>query len=194
MINTREKILLVAEDLIQDIGVSAMSYQHISDVIGIKKASIHHHFSKKDILIQELLNQCSDIYGHKYHKIIQSDITAIKKLEKIADLFSNTLKEGKVCIFGMLSADTNIINSDTKIALQDSLNKTISLFSEIFKEGKNDKTLKFDSSPEVCAYTFFSTLQGLQIVSRVGMNTEGFDMSIKALILSWKAENNLHIE
>lgn len=184
--NTKEKILLVAEDLIQKIGVSAMSYQHISDEIGIKKASIHHHFPKKDILIQELLNQCSDIYSNHYNKIIFSDITAVQKLETIADMFSNTLKNGKVCLFGMLSADINIINDDTKIELENHLTKTINLFALVFEEGQKDNTLKDDSSPSVCAYAFFSALQGLQIVSRVSMNTEAFDNAIKALIFSWK--------
>ncbi|NQY21212.1 MAG: TetR/AcrR family transcriptional regulator [Campylobacteraceae bacterium] len=187
MISTRDKIILVSEDLIQKIGVSAMSYQNISDEIGIKKASIHHHFTKKDILIKELVNKCTDVYVEKYKNIIKSDINSVQKLEKIADLFSKTLKEGKVCIFGILSADINIIDNETKIALEDSLAKTINLFSEIFTEGKNDKSLNFNESSDVCAYTFFSTLQGLQIVSRVSMNTEAFDNSIKALIYSWKA-------
>jgi TetR/AcrR family transcriptional repressor of nem operon len=34
----------VAQELVQTVGANAMSYQHISKAVGIRKASIHHHF------------------------------------------------------------------------------------------------------------------------------------------------------
>ena len=49
---TAEKILDVAERLIQTRGCSAFSYQDIADALKIKKASIHYHFeSKTDLVI-----------------------------------------------------------------------------------------------------------------------------------------------
>ncbi|MCD4689251.1 MAG: TetR/AcrR family transcriptional regulator, partial [Desulfuromonadaceae bacterium] len=54
MKDTKRHILDVAEDLIQRVGLNAMSYKHISDAVGIRKASIHHHFPKKDNLIDAL--------------------------------------------------------------------------------------------------------------------------------------------
>ncbi len=185
MSNTREKILIVAEELIQKFGVSAMSYQHIADEVGIKKASIHHHFPKKDDLIQDLLNRCSERYSERYHAIIRSDISALNKLEKISEIFSASLKEGKVCIFGMISANANVLNKEAKKALEASLQKTIDQFTIIFEQGKKDKTLRVTSSKDT-SYTFFSALQGMQIVARVRMDTEGFENAVKALISSWK--------
>ena len=44
---TAEEILDVAEMLIQTRGYSASSYQDISQVLGIRKASIHYHFPSK---------------------------------------------------------------------------------------------------------------------------------------------------
>ncbi len=39
MSDTRTKILNVADDLVQRVGLNAMSYKHISDAVGIRKAS-----------------------------------------------------------------------------------------------------------------------------------------------------------
>jgi len=186
MTNTRERILIAAEELIQKFGVSAISYQHIADLVGIKKASIHHHFPKKDDLIQNLLLRCHDIYSNKYQNIILSDLSAPKKLENIAAIFSNSLQEGKVCIFGMVSANANVLNKEAKSSLELSLNKTIELFTLVFEQGLKDKTLSSTCCAKDSAFTFFSALQGMQIVSRVAMNTVGFNNSIKALISSWK--------
>src|SRR5262249_20760006 len=47
---TAEKILDLAETLIQTRGYSAFSYQDISDSLGIRKASIHYHFPSKSEL------------------------------------------------------------------------------------------------------------------------------------------------
>lgn len=48
-VDTKTQILDVAQDLIQRLGVNGMSYQDISEVVGIRKASIHTHFPKKTI-------------------------------------------------------------------------------------------------------------------------------------------------
>ena len=54
---TRERILDVAQELVQTIGANAMSYQHISEAVGIRKASIHHHFPTKEGLIEALIER-----------------------------------------------------------------------------------------------------------------------------------------
>ena len=55
--DTKTAIMDAAQELIQRGGVNAMSYQHISDAIGIRKASIHHHFPTKDSLIEAVLQR-----------------------------------------------------------------------------------------------------------------------------------------
>jgi len=52
MSDTKEKLLEIASSLIRQKGINGMSYQHLSDKIGIRKASIHYHFPKKDDLIE----------------------------------------------------------------------------------------------------------------------------------------------
>jgi TetR/AcrR family transcriptional regulator, transcriptional repressor for nem operon len=39
--DTRTLILDAAQDLIQRLGANAVSYQHLSEAVGIRKASIH---------------------------------------------------------------------------------------------------------------------------------------------------------
>jgi TetR/AcrR family transcriptional repressor of nem operon len=36
-----------------------MSYKHISEAVGIRKASVHHHLPKKENLVDELLERCA---------------------------------------------------------------------------------------------------------------------------------------
>ena len=71
MTETKNQILEVAEDLIRRVGFNAMSYQHISDSVGVRKASIHHHFPKKEHLVEALLNRCGESYGSHYTVIVE---------------------------------------------------------------------------------------------------------------------------
>ena len=50
--NTREDLLDVAQDLVQKRGLNAVSFQDLSDAVGIRKASVHHHFGNKAVMVQ----------------------------------------------------------------------------------------------------------------------------------------------
>ncbi|MGB3614724.1 MAG: TetR/AcrR family transcriptional regulator, partial [Elainellaceae cyanobacterium] len=56
-VNTKTQILDVAQDLVQRLGVNGMSYKDISEIVGIRKASVHTHFPKKDDLLLTLLER-----------------------------------------------------------------------------------------------------------------------------------------
>ncbi|QHN03665.1 TetR/AcrR family transcriptional regulator [Granulicella sp. WH15] len=54
---TAEKILKTANTLIAERGYSAFSYADISEAVGIRKASIHHHFPTKAGLVVAVLKE-----------------------------------------------------------------------------------------------------------------------------------------
>ncbi|MBV9878587.1 MAG: TetR/AcrR family transcriptional regulator, partial [Verrucomicrobia bacterium] len=55
--NRREEILRCTQSLIIAGGYNSFSYADISKVVGIRKASIHHHFPTKANLVRELILQ-----------------------------------------------------------------------------------------------------------------------------------------
>ena len=62
--DTKTAILDAAQALIQRGGANAMSYQHISQAIGIRKASIHHHFATKEALLEAVIQRVPPPSGH----------------------------------------------------------------------------------------------------------------------------------
>lgn len=48
--NTRQQLLDSASALVRRQGYGAVSYADLADAVGIKPASIHHHFPAKDDL------------------------------------------------------------------------------------------------------------------------------------------------
>src|SRR3954454_17388863 len=54
---TSDDILACARTLIASGGYNGFSYADIADVVGIRKASIHHHFPSKADLVQTLVGR-----------------------------------------------------------------------------------------------------------------------------------------
>lgn len=182
MTDTRTKILDVAEELIQSVGVNAMSYKHISEAVGIRKASIHHHFPKKDDLVDELLHKCQNSYGANYRSIVEGKGTAPEKLKNLAGVFRNGLRSEKLCMVGSISTDKNTLQDSSCKILENTIEKTVKIFSTVFEQGREEKSLVFVGEPGDAAYSFFAFLVGTQIVARANGGEEMFDRAAKVFI------------
>src|SRR5262245_62705529 len=80
--DTKTAIMDAAQELIQRRGANAMSYQDISDAVGIRKASIHHHFPAKDDLIQAVTERYADYVLASMDEIFASTLDPAAKLRK----------------------------------------------------------------------------------------------------------------
>ena len=57
VLTTSDEILASARNLIMSGGYNGFSYADISEIVGIRKASIHHHFPSKVDLVRELVKR-----------------------------------------------------------------------------------------------------------------------------------------
>lgn len=186
MNNTREKILDTAKDLIHRVGINAMSYQHISDVVGIRKASIHHHFPKKENLVDELLQQCHISYGNNYRQIVEGKGSAPEKLRKLAGVFEDGLKKEQLCLVGAISTDMNTLQDNSNRILKETIQHTVDIFLNVFKQGEDEQSISINSPVEELASAFLSFLIGVQITSRVNGGVKSFRSAVEALISGWE--------
>src|SRR5438552_9052482 len=104
--DTRDEILDVAQRLIQARGFSGFSYADIATKVGIRKASIHHHFPTKGALGTKLMVRYRRVFGEALARIDAADVDARARLRHYAELFADVLRDGhRMCMCGMLAAD-----------------------------------------------------------------------------------------
>ncbi|MCB1157292.1 MAG: TetR/AcrR family transcriptional regulator, partial [Leptospiraceae bacterium] len=178
MNETKEKLLDCAFSLVQQRGVNAVSYQDLSDRIGIKKASIHYHFPKKEDLILSLLDRCQNNYGAEYESIANSKDKPKVKLERIAQIYRLGVLENKLCVIAMLSSEKDSLEPETQNHLAQAIEETICIFEKIFIQAKREKGKQPRGPSKVLARTFFHLLIGSQIMARSSNTLESFDSSI----------------
>jgi len=187
MTDTRTKILDSAEELIQSVGMNAMSYKHISDAVGIRKASIHHHFPKKHDLVNELLKRCQVSYGEGYTSIVEGQDSAPVKLKKLAGVFQHGLASNKLCLVGSISTDKNTLQESSCLILEKNITNTVTIFSKVFKQGKEEKSLSFIGTESEAAYAYLSFLIGTQIVARAHGGEKLFEKASETVISAFKS-------
>ena len=186
MKDTRDKILDVAEEYIQKVGLNAMSYKHISDAVGIRKASIHHHFPKKENLVDELLTRCHTSYGGNYRSIVEGGGTAPEKLRRIAGGFREGLEKGQLCLVGMFGSDLNTLQAGPCRILEATIRSTAGIFATAFRQGTEEGSLALPGTEEAAAFAFFSFLIGAQIAARAHGGAEAFQSATESIIGCWE--------
>jgi TetR/AcrR family transcriptional repressor of nem operon len=167
--DTRTAIMDAAQDLIQRMGANAMSYQHISDAVGIRKASIHYHFATKEDLIEALLERYSAYFLALVDDIIRSKSKADQKLQRYVGIFEATLRDGsqdKACLCGMLGAELATLRSHSVRQVRSFYEANEARLLQILEEGRQDGSFRFEGSARQTASLIFSLLEGAVLISR----------------------------
>jgi TetR/AcrR family transcriptional repressor of nem operon len=167
--DTKTAIMDAAQELIQRGGVNAMSYQHISDAIGIRKASIHHHFPTKDSLIEAVLQRYAVYFFRLVDEIFESKLDPEVKLRKYAGLFEATLCEGKkdkACLFGMLGAELSTLGSPSAAGVRKFYRENEARLARVLEEGREKGHFRFKGEAKVAAAMIFALLEGGALVAR----------------------------
>ena len=81
MIDRKEQILEAASDLLTTRSYSSFSYQDLSDRLGIRKASIHHHFPTKEALGVALTGRFLETYRSALEEIDRTHEGPWERLE-----------------------------------------------------------------------------------------------------------------
>ena len=188
--DTKAHILDVAQALVQTIGSNAMSYQQISEAVGIRKASIHHHFPTKADLIDALVERYSERFFALVDGILKSRHSGRQKLREYIALFEATLREGgqdKACAMGMLGAEARSLGAAALDRVKLFYAQNEQRVALILEEGRRDGTLNFEGSPTATAGLIFSLLEGAMLVARGRGSCDHFRVVADQLLRMLKA-------
>ena len=167
--DTKTAIMDTAQELIKRGGANAMSYQDISEAVGIRKASIHHHFPTKDDLIEAVIERYADCIFGLMDEIFASRLDPAAKLRKYAALFEATLSEGKrdkACLFAMLGAELSSLGSPSAVRVRRFYQDSEERIARVLEEGREKGQFHFKGDARRVAAMFFALLEGGALIAR----------------------------
>lgn len=175
---TRTQILDAAQQLIQRLGPNAMSYQDISEAVGIRKASIHYYFPSKEDLLDALLERYSAYFLALVDDIVASEASAAAKLKRYVGIFEATLRDGdddRACLCGMLGAELATLGAASVKKVRSFYLANQEKLARILSQGRDDGSFRFAGSPQATAALIFALLEGAVLISRARDGTRHFN-------------------
>ncbi|MGJ7530951.1 TetR/AcrR family transcriptional regulator [Variovorax sp. GB1P17] len=176
--STRDQILGVARKLIETRSYLGFSFQDVADAVGVRKASLYHHFPTKEALGVAVIRQATQFFKDWDAARAREPKDA---LESYFRMYRNTLRAGSgVCPAGALAPGWDCINEDLRQAVQELRNTQVMWLTGVLgalapARGKGSLPVA-----SLAAYVF-SVCQGALITSRMTGRVEDFDEAIAQL-------------
>lgn len=186
--DTKEKILNSAQRLIQQSGANGFSYADIASEVGIRKASLHHHYATKMDLIKALVERYSQQAEMIFAGISNESKAADEKLLDYFNLYKCTLDVDRVCVGGMLSAEMLSLDEGVAPLLTRFFTIHVTWLAALLHEGEKAGVFALRDAPEAHAGMIISTLQGALMVSRGLQEKTFFSQTVDNLLLSIMAK------
>jgi TetR/AcrR family transcriptional repressor of nem operon len=163
---TREALLDLAQELAQTRGFNAFSFQDLSRGVGIRTASVHHHFATKEDLGRELMARYRARFGEELAAIARGTRSARRRLERFTDLFRRTLHDDRLCLCGMLATEIATLPESVREEVRGFYEDTERWLAATLAGGRAEGTLVFPGAPASVARNCLATLEGAMIAAR----------------------------
>jgi len=161
----RDEIIQVVLDLTVEKGFDNLSYKDISDIIGIKKASIHYHFPYKVDLGLAICVHMESLYDELIQKIAKES-SYQKKMQLYIMFYDPANMDNTAPYFSLLSS-----YNTSSVLMQEKLtqicDKEYSLLYEILKLGVESNSITISQSLDIQTITILSAIKGAYKYHRI---------------------------
>lgn len=173
--DTRGRILDVGEQLLLERGYAGFSYQDIADAVGIRKASIHHHFPAKEDLGRAILERTRLRLGDGRGPVAEDAEQAKRQFERFLRFFERLSEEGsRLCIGGRLSADYAILPEPVRDPFRDFMAQHGAWLEELCRMGQKTGVFRKDMPARDQALMLRASIQGAVQLARAQSDVELF--------------------
>ena len=186
--STRSDLLTSAEILLRTKGYAAFSYADLADEIGIKKASIHHHFPTKEGMAIAIVESYLFRFRKQLEAINDENDGAVDRLKAFAVMFAHSSDNGMLPLCGALAAELLALPESLKAMTKDFFEIHLTWLQENIKQGQDQGLLKPELDVITVSRFILNALEGASFVSWAMSDdyekSSGFDLILAGLLRS----------
>lgn len=187
MSDMKQRLISVAQEMIQSRGYNGFSYRDVSEVVGIRTAGIHYHFPNKGDLgvaavsaytehLFEELEAASSEKNHTYDLLVF-----------YASYFRLPLSDGKrMCLCGILSTEINTLPREVADEAKRFFERNLEWLTGLLARGVSEGHLKISTTPDKEASLLLATLEGAMILSKGMDDLTCFDEIVENTLNRYK--------
>ena|SRR5688572_7208417 len=180
--DTAQRILDIAEGLVQTRGFNGFSYADIAEALQVTKASLHYHFRAKADLGKSLIQRYERNFLAALAKIDADAKDARDKLRRYAAIYGQVLRADRMCLCGMLAAEFGTLPEPMRVEMRHFFDENERWLTAVLKEGKREKVLNFRGVPTEAARALVGGLEGAMMIARSYGDPSRFDGAKERLL------------
>ncbi|MBO6772873.1 TetR/AcrR family transcriptional regulator [Thalassospira sp. GO-4] len=182
--DTKTALLDSAETIARQRGFDGFSYADLSAAVGIRKASIHHHFPTKAILGQAMMERYRISFDDALSEVKRGTNSAADRLRGYVGLYQDALQGGKtICLCVALSSDRNSLDDATLNEISRFHAMSLAWLETLFDDAKSDGSIKNVTDSKLEAAQCLALVEGAQLMAHAQQDVDVF-ISATALLLA----------
>jgi TetR/AcrR family transcriptional repressor of nem operon len=186
--DTAARILDSAERLVQMRGFNGFSYADVAAELGVTTASLHYHFRGKAELGQALIERYARRFSDALADVDARTEDGPARLAAYAGLYADVLRQGRMCLCGMLAAEYQTLPEPMREAVVRFLDGSETWLVLTLEDGRRDGTLSFSGPATDAARLIVSGLEGAMLVARPYGDPARFEAAAEALLAGFVAD------
>lgn len=181
--DTKTALMDVAEQAARARGFDGFSYADLAEAVGIRKASVHHHFPTKAALSVALMQRYHDKLAGECARIDAEHATAGERLKALGGVYKSALNDGRtlclcVALIGSRESLTDEVVSRIKIFRA----MMVDWIAAVYLLGKTDGTVAGITDPVSEAHSTLALLEGAHLAARAEEDIEMFDQATASML------------
>ena len=179
--DTRQRILDSAQRLTQTRSFHGFSFQDIADEVGVRKASLYHHFDSKDDVAVAMLKRAADWVRAELKKT--EGLEPKERLEAYFDIFHQIYGKGeRMCPGGSFAAVFDAVSSPVQTAVHRFAKMHVDWLEDVVRDGVEQGQFTIgDQRPRDVAAQIAAAVQGALLVGRLSSDRHVLDVVVEGM-------------
>ena len=182
--DTAQRILDVAERLVQTRGFNGFSYADIAEALRVTKASLHYHFPSKADLGRRLIERYEATFLAALKAIEAAGAEPRAQLKRYAQIYADVLRDDRMCLCGMLASDYATLPKAMKEEVRHFFDENEQWLAAVLERGRKAGSLGFKGPALEAARVLVGSLEGAMMLARSYGDASRFDTAAERLIAS----------
>ncbi|WP_376702813.1 TetR/AcrR family transcriptional regulator [Mesorhizobium sp. ISC25] len=165
---TSDNILACARSLIVAGGYNGFSYADIADVVGIRKASIHHHFPSKVDLVRTLVARYREEAEAGMANVELHESDPLEQLRIYAGYWEACIADASApfCICALLASELPVLPEEVGLEVRAHFRSLSAWLTSVLERGARHGQFQLMSTPRAEAEAFMATVHGAMLSAR----------------------------
>lgn len=180
--DTRSALIENATDLVRRQGYSAFSYAGLAAAVGIRKASVHHHFANKEHLGVAIVADYTERLTELLIEISAQSSSAIECIATYSEPYRAGVESGQGCLCGVLAAEVGILPARVQNGVRQFFALNLRWLEQVLSQGCAAGELHPRVQPDREARTILATAQGAMSLALAMQDITVFEQAVAGMI------------